>query len=530
MSDASQDFWLSIWCDANKMLDNVVDKKVKLKIATRWHQSWPASLLVSLSREDINRSSMSQTSMRLGKKLNNNYYLHSHDEGKRKENEKIKAKIDMVMVLGIHTAAGMKRCSCDETKNENFECCPSDPGKMVTHDQFDLSLRSCRCMMAATVAGVGGVLKQPSRYGHMGWFQGCSQLIDRICDRSLEVSREQIRRAWVRGYENVSVLYSEVTFASLCRIFWRCRLLRKPSDEERPACRRHRSSGGRVVKAIDSKSIGLCPHRFESCSLREVEHFFCRNIYFPPSDQCTHGRRGLVMTRSAARGPQKKMHVGCSAGFFLASAAACVHFFCGPRAAERVITRPRRLCAPLELLFQFLFSLSFSASFGSHDFPSCAGLALTSKMRYFFLMGHRSQKFEEAPQINEQNSSHSELSSSPWKRTNVSTLGFRLHSESQSGAEKTQWSLNWCDFCDLRRSPPPAPRQNEFCSFHRASVNVSPFDNPLQVHSPFELCVIDKLTFRRLAPSEKAARLGSKFHRGFEETGMTSLWPNSTVL
>jgi hypothetical protein len=33
----------------------------------------------------------------------------------------------------------------------------------------------------------------------------------------------------------------------------------------------HFSCDGRVVKAIDSKSIGLCPHRFESCSQR---HFF----------------------------------------------------------------------------------------------------------------------------------------------------------------------------------------------------------------------------------------------------------------
>ena len=31
-----------------------------------------------------------------------------------------------------------------------------------------------------------------------------------------------------------------------------------------------RSSCGRVVKAIDSKSIGLCPRRFESCQLRNV--------------------------------------------------------------------------------------------------------------------------------------------------------------------------------------------------------------------------------------------------------------------
>ena len=35
-----------------------------------------------------------------------------------------------------------------------------------------------------------------------------------------------------------------------------------------------------MVKAIDSKSIGLCPHRFESCSLRVgllffVHYFFC---------------------------------------------------------------------------------------------------------------------------------------------------------------------------------------------------------------------------------------------------------------
>ena len=41
------------------------------------------------------------------------------------------------------------------------------------------------------------------------------------------------------------------------------------------------------------------------------------------SDHLGHGRRGLVMTRSAARGPQKK----CT------------------RAAERVITRPRRPCS-----------------------------------------------------------------------------------------------------------------------------------------------------------------------------------------
>ena len=27
---------------------------------------------------------------------------------------------------------------------------------------------------------------------------------------------------------------------------------------------------GRVVKAMDLNSIGLCPHRFESCRLREI--------------------------------------------------------------------------------------------------------------------------------------------------------------------------------------------------------------------------------------------------------------------
>ena len=69
-----------------------------------------------------------------------------------------------------------------------------------------------------------------------------------------------------------------------------------------------------------------------------------------PSDP--HGRRGLVMTRSAARGPQKKNARGLQRWlekrvFFLASAAARVHFFfCGPRAAERVITRPRRPWTP----------------------------------------------------------------------------------------------------------------------------------------------------------------------------------------
>ena len=74
-----------------------------------------------------------------------------------------------------------------------------------------------------------------------------------------------------------------------------------------------------------------------------------------------HGRRGIVMTRSAARGPQKKMHAGCSAGWrkrekknarglqrwleLFFSCQRCsprAFFFCGPRAAERVISRPRR--------------------------------------------------------------------------------------------------------------------------------------------------------------------------------------------
>ncbi len=32
-------------------------------------------------------------------------------------------------------------------------------------------------------------------------------------------------------------------------------------------------SRGRVVKAIDSKSIGLCPRRFESCRLRDIFYF-----------------------------------------------------------------------------------------------------------------------------------------------------------------------------------------------------------------------------------------------------------------
>ena len=42
------------------------------------------------------------------------------------------------------------------------------------------------------------------------------------------------------------------------------------------------SSGGRVVKAIDSKSIGLCPHSFESCPLRGGNHFFakCQQHFF----------------------------------------------------------------------------------------------------------------------------------------------------------------------------------------------------------------------------------------------------------
>ena len=34
-----------------------------------------------------------------------------------------------------------------------------------------------------------------------------------------------------------------------------------------------RSSRGRVVKAFDSKSNGLCPRRFESCRLRNLFFF-----------------------------------------------------------------------------------------------------------------------------------------------------------------------------------------------------------------------------------------------------------------
>ena len=47
------------------------------------------------------------------------------------------------------------------------------------------------------------------------------------------------------------------------------------------------SSDGRVVKAIDSKSIGLCPRRFESCSLRKI---FCLNYL----NFCAFHSRNLI--------------------------------------------------------------------------------------------------------------------------------------------------------------------------------------------------------------------------------------------
>ena len=34
--------------------------------------------------------------------------------------------------------------------------------------------------------------------------------------------------------------------------------------------------GGRVVKASDSKSDGLCPHRFESCPMRIILYYFMK--------------------------------------------------------------------------------------------------------------------------------------------------------------------------------------------------------------------------------------------------------------
>ena len=36
----------------------------------------------------------------------------------------------------------------------------------------------------------------------------------------------------------------------------------------------HPGTDGRVVKALDSKSNGLCPRRFESCSVRIFSQLF----------------------------------------------------------------------------------------------------------------------------------------------------------------------------------------------------------------------------------------------------------------
>ena len=66
-----------------------------------------------------------------------------------------------------------------------------------------------------------------------------------------------------------------------------------PARSSWPSDRQH----GRVVKALDSKSGGLCPRRFESGC--------CRSIYFFPFDSgrarpCRKGHRGKFKSRFGA--------------------------------------------------------------------------------------------------------------------------------------------------------------------------------------------------------------------------------------